>query len=136
MGAKEIFITDHDKERLLALFRMNTDPSSAPYIKELEKEVLRAKVVSPQDIPGNVVTMNSRITFQLLDSNEEMTCRLVFPEDADFDKGMISVLAPIGTALLGYRVGDIIEWQVPAGTTKVKVKEILYQPEAAGDYHL
>lgn len=136
MVSKEIFITDYDKKRLLFLIKSNTDRSSDSYIKELEKEVSRAKVVSPQEIPGNVVTMNSKITFEFLDSHETMTCQLVFPEDADFDKGRISVLAPIGTALLGYHVGDIIEWTVPSGTTKVKIKKILYQPEAAGDYHL
>lgn len=136
MGAEKIYITDDDKKRLLILIKSNTDRSAAPYIKELEKEVLRAEVVSPKEIPENVVTMNSKITFQFIDSDDEMTYQLVFPEDANIDKGMISVLAPIGTALLGYRVGDVIEWQVPAGMTKVKIKKIHYQPEAAGDYHL
>jgi regulator of nucleoside diphosphate kinase len=65
-----------------------------------------------------------------------MTCTLVFPDDADIDQNRISVLAPIGTAMLGYSVGDAFEWQVPAGLTRFKVKEILYQPEASGDYHL
>ena len=60
----------------------------------------------------------------------------VSPEDADPDQDKISILAPIGTALLGYKVGDIIEWKVPAGIVKLKVEEILYQPEAAVDYHL
>ncbi len=136
MAEKDIFVTENDKKRLLILTRSNTDRSAGPYVKDLEKEILRAHVVSPQEIPGNVVTMNSKITFQLLDTKDEMTCQLVFPEDADFEKGRISVLAPIGTALLGYRVGDIIEWQIPAGTTKVKIKKILYQPEAAGHFNL
>lgn len=136
MDAKEIFITDFDKKRLLILIKSNTDRSRDAYMKELEKEVNRAKVVTPQEIPANVVTMNSKITFEFLDSHETMTCQLVFPEDADFDKGRISILAPIGTALLGYHVGDSIEWKVPSGTTKVKIQKILYQPEAAGDYHL
>ena len=65
-----------------------------------------------------------------------MVCCLVFPEDSNADQGKISIFAPIGTALLGYKVGDIIEWKVPAGLMKLKVEEILYQPEAAGDYHL
>jgi regulator of nucleoside diphosphate kinase len=136
MDSKEIFITDYDKKRLLILIKSNRDRSRDSYMKELEKELARAKIVTPQEIPGNVVTMNSKIVFEFLDSREEMTCQLVFPEDADFEKGRISILAPIGTALLGYRVGDCIEWEVPSGTTKVKIKKILYQPEAAGDYSL
>jgi regulator of nucleoside diphosphate kinase len=136
MDTKEIFVTDYDKKRLLFLIKSNTDRSRDAYIKELEKEVTRATVVTAQEIPANVVTMNSKITFEFLDSHETMICQLVFPEDADFDKGRISILAPIGTALLGYRVGDRIAWKVPSGTTEVKIKKILYQPEAAGDYHL
>ena len=71
-----------------------------------------------------------------LDANEDMPCALVFPEDAKMGKGRISVFAPVGTAMLGYWVGDSIEWQVPAGKRRLLVKEILYPPEAVGDYHL
>ena len=65
-----------------------------------------------------------------------MTYHLVFPDSANVNQGKISILAPIGTALLGYKVGDIVRWKVPAGLTELKVEGILYQPEAAGDYHL
>lgn len=136
MSAKNIFITDADKKRLLMLINANRDRANEVYIRELEKELNRATVVSPKEIPPNVVTMNSEIVFKFLDSNEEMTVRLVFPEDADIDKKRISVLAPIGTALLGYKVGDVIEWEVPSGKTQVKIIKIVYQPEAAGHYHL
>jgi regulator of nucleoside diphosphate kinase len=61
---------------------------------------------------------------------------LVFPENADLKQGKVSILAPIGTAMLGYEVGDIFEWDVPAGKRRLKVKRIIYQPEASGDYHL
>ncbi|MGC9336382.1 MAG: GreA/GreB family elongation factor, partial [Anaerolineae bacterium] len=64
------------------------------------------------------------------------TYMLVFPRDADIDQAKISILAPIGTAMLGYRVGDVFTWEVPEGTRRLRVKEILYQPEASGDYHL
>jgi regulator of nucleoside diphosphate kinase len=60
----------------------------------------------------------------------------VFPTEADFAEGKISVLAPIGTAILGYKQGDTIEWSVPSGLRRLKVEEILYQPEAAGDHNL
>ena len=106
------------------------------YLKELENELNQGKIVEPKDIPKDVITMNSMVRLKDLDSEEEMTYTLVFPGIADISNNKISILAPIGTALIGYRVGDIIEWKVPAGLRKLKVEEILYQPEAAGDYHL
>jgi regulator of nucleoside diphosphate kinase len=65
-----------------------------------------------------------------------MVYSLVFPNEADIDEGKISVLAPVGTAMIGYRVGDVIEWEVPSRLRRLKVEEIIYQPEASGDYHL
>jgi regulator of nucleoside diphosphate kinase len=61
---------------------------------------------------------------------------VVFPSEADSEQGKISILAPVGTALLGYRVGDTVEWKLPGGLRRLKIERILYQPEAAGDYHL
>lgn len=136
MSDKTIYITDFDKNRLTMLIKMNRDRTNEAYIRELEKELSRATIVSPKEIPPNIVTMNSEIIFKFLDSGEEMKYILVFPEDADIDKKKISVLAPIGTALLGYKVGDVIEWKVPAGITKVKITKIVYQPEASGHFHL
>jgi len=106
------------------------------YLNELEKELNRGKIVEPKDIPKDVITMNSTVLLKDLDSEKEMKYTLVFPDVADISKNKLSILAPIGTALIGYKVGDIIEWEVPAGLRKLKVKEILYQPEAAGDYNL
>ena len=80
--------------------------------------------------------MNTRVRLKDMDTQEEMIYWLVFPKDADADKNKISIFSPVGTALIGYKVGDIIEFKVPAGLRKLKVKEVLYQPEAAGDYHL
>jgi regulator of nucleoside diphosphate kinase len=74
--------------------------------------------------------MNSRVCFIDLDTGEEMICSLVFPGEADIEQHKLSVLAPIGIALLGYRAGDTLEWKVPAGLRRLKVKEVLYQPEA------
>jgi len=105
-------------------------------LKELEAELNRGTVVAPQEVPGDVITMNSKARLIDLDTGEEMIYTLVFPDDADIDQNKISVLAPIGTAMLGYRVGDTFEWKVPEGLRRLKVEELLYQPEAAGDYHL
>ncbi len=80
--------------------------------------------------------MNSTVRLKDLDTEKEMIYTVVFPSDADVAQNKISVLAPIGTALIGYRVGDIITWKVPAGLRKLRVEEIIYQPEAAGHYDL
>jgi len=138
MKKRTIYINAFDRKRLMRLIEDSTNFNNPDknYLKELEKELNRGKIVEPKDIPKDVITMNSIIHLKDLDSGEEMTYTLVFPGIADISKNKISILAPIGTALIGYRVGDIIEWKVPAGLRKLKVEEILYQPEAAGDYHL
>jgi regulator of nucleoside diphosphate kinase len=112
--------------------------SASPKIKEqterLEKELDKAVVVEPKDIPADVVTMNTKLRLLNETSGEEKIISLVFPSDADFDKNRISVLALAGTALLGCRVGDIVEWNVPSGTKRFRIIETLYQPEAAGHF--
>jgi regulator of nucleoside diphosphate kinase len=80
--------------------------------------------------------MNSQLKVTDLTTGEKMTFRLVFPSDADFERGKVSILAPIGTALIGYRAGDTVHWQVPSGVRRLRIDEVLYQPEAAGDYNL
>jgi regulator of nucleoside diphosphate kinase len=87
-------------------------------------------------MPEDVVTMNSRVRIKDLNSGEEMTLTLVFPAEANFDQGRVSIMAPIGTALIGCRAGDTVEWEVPSGTRKFKIEAVIYQPEAAGDYDL
>jgi len=136
MDSRTIYISAFDRKRLMKLIRDTLNKPDKNYLKELEKELNRGIEVEPKDMPEDVITMNSRVRLSDLDSGEEMIYTLVFPEDSDFRKNRISVLAPIGTALLGYRVGDIIEWKVPKGIRKIKVEELLYQPEAAGDFHL
>jgi regulator of nucleoside diphosphate kinase len=138
MSGKPIYITQSDLERLRKLLHeaQYTEYRKSKYLDRLQVEIDRAIVVASQDIPGDVVTMNSRVCLEDIDTEEEEIYTLVYPENADLKLGRVSVLAPIGTAMLGYEVGDIFEWEVPAGIRKLRVKEILYQPEASGDYHL
>ena len=105
-------------------------------LRMLQKELERARVVAPEEVPSDVVTMNSKARVRDVAGDEEMTYTLVFPEQANIEEGKISVVAPIGTAMLGQRVGDEFEWQVPAGPVRLRVEEVLYQPEAAGHFHL
>jgi len=106
------------------------------YLKELEKELDRSKVVDSKKIAKNVITMNTKVYVKDLDANKKETYWLVFPADADPDQNRVSILTPVGTALLGYKTGDIIEWEVPGGIRKLEIKKLLYQPEAVGDYKL
>ena len=90
-------------------------------------------MVLPDQIPADVITLNSTARLVDRETKEEMVYSLVFPEDADTSQGKISILAPIGTAMLGYKAGDTFEWDTPGGKRIIRVKEIVYQPEAAGD---
>jgi len=138
MSERIIYITEYDKERLMELLTVagGFDFSGRSDLQSLEEELDRAVVMDPKEIPSNVVTMNSQVEIVDLDTHEKMTFTLVFPRDADIYQGRVSVLAPLGTAVLGYSVGDIIEWEVPAGLRRFKIENLFYQPEAAGDYHL
>ena len=105
-------------------------------IDSLEREVNRACIVEQTSIPGDVVTMNSKVRLHDMDSGENEVYTLVYPIMADPEDHRISVLAPVGTAIVGSSVGDLIEWPVPAGIRRLHVDEILYQPEEAGDRDL
>ncbi len=136
MDEKTIWITDFDLQRLrkLILDAQGTEYRKSVYLQNLISELNRASVVPSREIPASVITMNSRVTLLDLDTQEEETYTLVFPEDLEKTEGGVSVLAPIGTAMLGYKVGDVFEWEVPAGKRRLRVERIDYQPEASGDF--
>ena len=134
-----IYITKVDRERLTKLIELTREREgdvNREYLNRLEEELERAEVVAPEDIPPDVITMRSTVRLKDMDTGEEMIYWLAFPTEANYDEGKISVLAPVGTAMLGYRRGDVIEWEVPSGVRRLKVEEVLYQPESKGDYHL
>jgi regulator of nucleoside diphosphate kinase len=138
MTERVIYISEYDNKRLRDLLgeARYSGYRGSEYLSDLEKELDRAQVVDPKKVPPDLVTMNSKVRLEDLELGEELVYTLVFPEDSDLSQNKISILAPIGTAMLGYRVGDIFEWKVPEGISKMKIKEIIYQPEASGDYHL
>ena len=131
---RTIFITQADMKRLQSL--IESMKSSREDLQALRAELDQAYVVAPADIPKDVVTMNSKAQVRDLETGEMMTYTLVFPGKANIDDGKISVLAPVGTAMLGHRAGEEFEWHVPAGPVRLRVEEVLYQPEAAGHYNL
>jgi regulator of nucleoside diphosphate kinase len=138
MPNRTIYVTEFDLKRLRELFAGTHlwNKMDREYLINLEEELEQANVVPSQQIPADVVTMNSQVRIWDLDAGKEMVLTLVFPALADYEQGRLSILAPMGTALLGYRAGDTIEWQAPSGLRRLRVEQVLYQPEAAGDYHL
>ena len=133
---KTIHVTTHDQQRLQDLLAKTaaSGPRQQGDWKALAEELRRAVIVRPDEVPAEVITMNSRAELIDLETGETVTFTLVFPQDAWLDEDKISVLAPIGAGMLGYRVGDEFEWKVPQGVRRMKVARVHYQPEAAGDF--
>jgi len=130
-----ITITHEDRRRLGSMLHSAQTHriERHEYLHALEAELERAQGVDSAEIPHDVVTMNSTVELRDLDTGDIETYTVVYPERADVALGRISVLAPIGTAILGSRIGDIVEVRVPAGWCRIRVEEILYQPERSGD---
>ena len=127
MRRTRLFITDTDFQRLRSLiesvktfFRRDQE-----HLGALEEELNRAEIVRADELPANVVTMNSRVRITDLDTGEQSTYTLAFPRDADIAQNRISVLAPIGAALLGYRAGTVINAHVPRGKKRLKIEEVM-----------
>ena len=138
MARRKIYITERDLRRLCDVVSMELalDAGSNRHLAELIAELQRAEVVPSDEVPSDVVTMNSTVVLRDLDTGEEETYTLVYPNHADIARNRLSVLAPIGTAILGYQVGDVVRWRVPAGMRRLRVEDVLFQPERVGAFHL
>jgi regulator of nucleoside diphosphate kinase len=137
MSNRTIYITVQDMEQLERMLgeeknRPGGGNGRGEQLRGLEAELNRSIRIADDKVPPDVITMHSKAHLIDLDSGEELIYTLVFPNEADIRQDKISVLAPIGTAMLGYRVGDTFEWAVPDGIRRLQVKRVLYQPEAAG----
>ena len=134
-----IYVTNSDRDRLanmIELTREQDDRANFMYVGKLEGELESAEVVAPDDIPPDVVTMRSTVKLKDLDTDEERIYSIVFPSEANLDEGKISILAPLATALLGYKRGNVVEVEAPSRLRRLLISEILYQPESMGDYDL
>ena len=134
-----IYISQTDRQRLGNLIeqvRNQGDRSNLAYVNKLEDELEFAEVVAPENVPADVVTMRSKVKLRDLDTEQESVYAIVFPTEANFNEGKISVLAPLATALMGHRRGSTIEFEAPGRMRKLQILEILYQPESAGDFDL
>lgn len=130
-----ITVSERDLDRLEAM--LAGLPDDQPGAEALRDELDRAHVARPEDMPPNIVTMNSRIRFLVEPAGKEVEMTLVYPRDFSGAPGQLSVMASAGIALLGLEAGKDIEWQVPGGQrTRAHIVEVTYQPERAGDYTL
>jgi regulator of nucleoside diphosphate kinase len=131
---RRIIISKEDHERLESLFSSGFAAAfdDKPYLQSLRGELDIAQIVSPDKVSPDVVTMNSTVRLRDVRSKVVEAYTLVYPEDANIAEGKLSVLAPIGTAILGYRVGDVVRWQVPSGVIRIQIEELVFQPERDG----
>ena len=131
--APSLILTRLDVQRLEQLIGSQDNPT--PGVLALQAELDRAEqVVGHDEVPAGVVTMNSRVHCREEGSGKDYHLTLVYPQDAG-PEGTVSVLAPMGSALLGLQVGQHIDWPAPGGKTlKLTLLAVEYQPEAAGEY--
>lgn len=133
-----MFLSDYDYARLKALIeKQRESPRADPVLlARLEARIAAAKVVPPEYVPDTSVSLNSRVRFKNLSNREQSEYTLVFPGEADIEKGKVSILSPIGAALIGASVGDVVECAAPAGVRRLRIEQILFQPEAAGYFYV
>lgn len=131
-----IRVTEQDLERLRGVVATHEAGRDAAAAEQLETELDRAVVVPRDELPGDVVTMNSRVVFED-ETGRRRDVQVVYPWQAAPERGRISILAPVGVALLGLSVGQRIEWPMPNGrTASFRIVSVVYQPEAADDLHV
>lgn len=134
-NAPPIVVSSLDLERIEELLELKQHHDSAS-AASLRAELARANVLDPQEMPGDVITMNSTATVVDESNGESRELSLVYPRDADSNANKVSILAPVGSAMLGMRVGQSIDWKVPNGRDlRLRIKAISYQPEAQGEFH-
>ena len=136
MGLRTLVITQTDFPRLTQLLASGFARAIAPheYLEALRDELHRASIVPPDKVPEGTVTMNSTVQLRDLDTGELETYTLVYPHKANIAEHRLSVLAPVGTAILGYSVGDIVRWRVPDGIRRLRIEHVLDQPERTGAF--
>lgn len=133
MDNDKIYVTEKDFMRLKNLL----DAHDGDEFEDLEIELDRAGVLTDSDVPKDLITMNSQVRYLNVQDDKESVVTLVYPKDANSSEGKISILAPLGSALIGLKVGQEINWMFPDGKTRtLKILEVVYQPEAQGDWHL
>ena len=136
-NSKILIITTIDKKRLLGTFNVRQNYSVfREYIQLIDEKLNTAKTVTSKKVPPTVVTMNSRVEVKNVSLGKAMSIELVYPDAVDPANLKISVFSPLGASILGHSQGDEFFWTGRNGKNRFLIEKILYQPEAAGDYHL
>ena len=134
---RKMVITINDYQRLLGLIEFASLTGKMPeIISNLYKGLVNAKMLPQTNISSDVVTMNSRILLKDILNEREAEVTITYPQDADNRERKISVFSSIGVALLGRKAGDLVSWTTPKGMGEFEILEVIYQPEAVGDYSL
>lgn len=129
MSLPALVLKQSDFQQIASLIRSHDSETA----QLLEEELNRALIVEDGELSGDVVVMNSKVTFADIDSGKESTVALVYPNDASIEKNSVSILAPIGAALIGLRIGQTIEWPLPNGKSKtLKVLSVSRPIEMVG----
>ncbi len=131
---RKIVVTESDMRRLSQMLASEFAAAVIPsrYLNDLRAELQRAQIVAEDQVPDDVVTMDSTVILRDLDTGEQETFTLVYPSRANIARDRLSVLAPVGTAILGFRVGDVVRWKVPDGYRRLQIEQVVYQPERKG----
>ena len=122
---KKIIVSDYDERRLRRLLDQPVPSADFPNAQRLAHELNRARILPREDMPDDVVALGSTAELELLDDGDVHTFTLALPHEANIGEGRISVLAPIGTGMLGFRVGDIFRWPVPRGSVRVRIRRLI-----------
>ncbi|MGD9643150.1 MAG: GreA/GreB family elongation factor [Elusimicrobiales bacterium] len=138
MNEEKLYVTKLDYQRLCNYIAAASAGAGTgkEELREFAEELSGRKVVDQMEVDAAVVTMCSRVLVMDIRTKESTTVTLVYPEDADLNVGKLSVLTPMGTAMLGRSVGDVFEWRSSARLRRLLIREVCYQPEAAGNYNL
>lgn len=132
----KIIITELDYLRLSKIIGMaqNDRNIELKNLEYLAREIKRADRIDSKKIKPEFVTMNSVVQVMNEHTKKPMTIKIVYPNEADFKKAYVSVLSPLGSALLGHKLGDTVKYTAPKGIITIQITQIDYQPEANGDY--
>jgi regulator of nucleoside diphosphate kinase len=122
---KKIIVSDYDERRLRRLLEQPVIAADSPNVQRLVQELDRADIIPVEEMPEDVVALGSTVELELLDDGDVSTFTLALPHEADISAGRISVLAPIGTGMLGFRVGDVFRWPVPGGSARLRIRRLV-----------
>jgi len=132
MNHSPLYLSRDDHAKLRRLLATSLHFPGGLALRKLREELDRATVIDPLALPDDVVAMDSTVAFEDLGSGETEEYTIVFPEEADVARNRISILAPIGTALIGCRAGDIVRWPTPGGIRKLKIRRVSAPAVEAG----